>query len=153
MLPPSRVQNRAQLSHARWRASKSEIGLEQPHGAHRRALPPGDDEVVEHGEVDRFTGQREAAGNLAIKGAGGRIAARVVVGEDHARAAVDRCIGDDLAQRQFSPAIIAVMPREVDAPRLIIDMGDPQMFRGWIGLGEAIGEESPGRFEAVKSQR
>ena len=82
-----------------------------------------------------------------------RVAARVIVRKDHARAAVDRCIGNDLAQRQFGPAIIAIMPREVDAPRLIIDMGDPQMFLGWIGLGEAIGEESPGRFEAVESQR
>ena len=127
--------------------------LEQSHRAHRRASLAGDDEVVEHGEIDCFTGQREAAGDLSIEGAGGRIAARVVVGEDHARAAVDRCIGDDPAQRQFAPAIIAVMPREVDAPRLIIDVGDPQMFPGRIGLGEAIGEESPGRFEAVESQR
>ena len=66
---------------------------------------------------------------------------------------MDRCIGDDPAQRKVGPAIVAVMPREVDAPRLIVDVGDPQMFLGWIGLGEAIGEESPGRFEAVESQR
>ena len=113
----------------------------------------GDDEVVEHREVDRFAGQRKPAGDLAIGGAWGRIAARVVVGEDHSGAAVCRCVGDDLAQREAGPAIIAVMPRKVDAPRPIVDMGDPQMFLGWIGLGEAIGEESPGRFETVETQR
>ena len=113
----------------------------------------GDDDVVEHGKVDRFAGQRKSAGDLAIGGAGGRIAARVVVGEDYARAAVNRCVGDDLAQRETGPASIAIMPCKVDASRPIVDVGDPQMFLGWIGLGEAIGEESPGRFETVETQR
>ena len=111
------------------------------------------DEVVEHGKVDRFAGQRKSAGDLAIGGAWGRIAARVIVGKDHARAAVGRCVGDDLAQREAGPAIIAVMPRKVDAPRLIVDVGDPQMFLGWVSLGEAIGKESPGRFKTNESQR
>ena len=113
----------------------------------------GDDDVVEHGEVDRFASQCQTAGDLAIGGAGGRIAARVVVGENYTRAAVNRCVGDDLAQREVGPASIAVMPRKVDASRPIVDVGDPQMFLGWIGLGEAIGEESPGRFETVETQR
>ena len=41
----------------------------------------------------------------------------------------------------------------MDAPRLIVDMSDPQMLFVWIGLGQAIGEETPGRVEAIESQR
>lgn len=77
----------------------------------------------------------------------------MVVREDHACAVMNRRIGNDLAKRKLGPAFIAVMARQMDAPRLIIDMSDPDMFQGRVGLGEAIGEKSPGRFEAVETQR
>ena len=86
---------------------------------------PGDDEVVEYGEVDRFAGERKAAGDASVGRAGGRIAAGVVVGEDYARAAVDRGVGDDLPKREIGTAIVAVMARQMDAAGLIVDMGDP----------------------------
>ncbi len=73
----------------------------------------------------------------------------MVVGKDHARAAVDRGVGDNLPKRQIGPAKIAVMARQMNAARLVIDMGDPQMFPGRIGLGEAVGEEAPGRVQTI----
>lgn len=108
-----------------------------------------DHEVVEHSKVDRFAGQREATGDLAIDRAGGRVAAWMVVGEDDAGAVVNQRVGDYLPERQTGAAIVAVMSGEVDAPRLIVDMGDPQMFAGRVGFSEAVGEEAPGRVETV----
>ena len=128
-------------------------GLKQAHGAHRRALLAGDDEVVDHGEVDRFPGEREPAGDLAVGNARGGIAARVIMRQDYSRAAVQGGIGDHLAKRKGGTAIVAVVPRKVDAAGAVIDMGDPQMFAGRVGFGEAVGEEAAGRFEAVEQQR
>ena len=45
------------------------------------------------------------------------------------------------------------MARQMDAARLVVDMRNPQMFLAGIGLGEAIGEESPGRIETIETQR
>lgn len=110
----------------------------------------GNDQMIEHGEVDSFTGEREATGDQSIGRGRGRIAAGVVMRDDYPRAAVHRCIGNNGAQRQAGPAIVTVMPREVDAPRLVVDMRNPHMFLGAIGLGEAFGEEAPRGFEAVQ---
>jgi len=45
------------------------------------------------------------------------------------------------------------MPRYVDAPRLIVDLGDPQAFTARIAVGEAAGEELAGGGESVKLER
>ena len=109
--------------------------------------------MVEQREVDRFSSKRQAAGQLAIRGARRRVAAGVIVGEDQARTAMRGGIIDDIAQRQAGTTDIAVMVRQMDAPRLIIDMRDPQMLFVRVGLGQAIGEEALGRIKASKSQR
>ena len=108
-----------------------------------------DDQMVDHREVDRFPGKRQAASDLAVGGTGGGVAAGVVMGQDHSRAAVGGGVGDDLAQGKGGPTVIAVVARQVDAAGGLVDMGDPQMFALRIGLGEAVGEEAAGRVITV----
>ena len=73
--------------------------------------------------------------------------------QDNARAAVGGGIGDYVTKRQSGPADVAVMAGEVNAPRLFVDMRNPQMFLVRSGLGEATGKEAPGGVEAVQLQR
>lgn len=105
-----------------------------------------DDKVVEDGKIDRFTGQGEAAGDLAVERAGRGIAARMIVGEDDSSTSVERGIGDDLAEREVGPAFVTIMAGQVNAPGLVVDMGNPDMFGGGVTLGEAIGEKPSGRL-------
>ena len=109
--------------------------------------------MIEDGKVDRFRGQSKAAGEVAVVGARGRIAARVVMRQDDARAAVRGGVADYVAEGKGGTANVAVMAGEMDAPRLVVDMGDPQMFAVGTGLGKARGEETPGRLEPVQLQR
>jgi hypothetical protein len=45
------------------------------------------------------------------------------------------------------------MPRHVEAPRLLVDVGDPQNLTGRVGMCEALGEKLPRCREATKLQR
>lgn len=150
MPQPDRGPNREIFRRAPYR---TEGTLEQTHRSHRRALLAGDDEMVDDGEVDRFAGEREAAGDLSVGRTGRRIPARVIMSEDHARAAVAGGIGDQLAQRKGGPALVAVMARQMDTAGAVVDMRDPQIFALGIGFGETVGEEAAGRVEAVEQQR
>jgi hypothetical protein len=48
---------------------------------------------------------------------------------------------------------IAFVAADVQAARLIIDMGDPQALAGDIEFGEAAAEELPGRGKSIELQR
>ena len=116
-------------------------------------MPTGDHQMVEQRNIDRFTGERETARDLAVAGAGRGIAAGVVMGQDEPGAAVAGGVGDHLPHGQRCAAIVAVMARQMDAARLIVEVGDPQMFLGRITFGKAAGEEAAGRIKAVEQQR
>ena len=77
----------------------------------------------------------------------------MIVGEDDAGAAVRGGIGDDRADREFGAALIALMARQVEAARLVIDMGDPQAFARGIAVGDAAGEERLGSGKPIEFQR
>ena len=109
--------------------------------------------MVEQCEVDRLGSEGESAGEVAVVGARGRIAARVVMRQDDARAAVHRGIPDHIAEGKGGTANVAIVAGEVDAPRLVVDMGDPQMFFVGASFRKASGEETPGRLEPVQLQR
>ena len=109
--------------------------------------------MVEHRQVNRLSGEGEAAGEVAVVGARGRIAARVVMRQDHPRAAVRRGVADYVAEGKGGTAYVAIMAGKVDAARLVVDMGDPQMLPVGTGLGKESGEETPGRLEPVQLQR
>ena len=66
--------------------------------AHRAALRPGNDQVIEHGKVDRFAGEREAAREMAIRSIRIGIAAGMVVGDDQPGTAVVSGVGDNLTE-------------------------------------------------------
>jgi hypothetical protein len=48
---------------------------------------------------------------------------------------------------------MAVVAGQVQAARVIVDMGDPHMFQARIRLCQAAGEEAPGLVQAVEAQR
>ena len=77
----------------------------------------------------------------------------MVVGEHKARAPVRRGIGDDLPDRERRAGLIAVVASEMEAVRLIVEVGDPQAFAPRIFFRKAAGEEGPRRFDAIELQR
>ena len=63
-----------------------------------------------------------------------------------------RRVGDDRAQGERGTRCIAAVAGQVEAPRLIVDMGDPQAFDVGIGIGEATGEEAASSLQPVEFQ-
>lgn len=112
--------------------------LEQPQPAHARAGLSGEDQMVEHGKVERLPGPDQPTRGAAVGAAGPGIAARVIVGQDQTGTAEPRCGGDDASDRQidrFRPAFVAF---QVEAPGVIIDMRDPQslpIVDAWLETG------------------
>ncbi len=113
----------------------------------------GEHEVIENGAVERFGCRRQAASDPAVGIAWCGIAARVVVRQDNAGAAMMDGIGDDLAQGKVGAGFVAIVAGQMEAPGLIVDMGDPQAFAEGIAIRHAAGEEGPRGGEAVKFQR
>lgn len=74
----------------------------------------------------------------------------MVVSEDDAGAAMTGCIGDDRLQREVGCVLVPVVMAEVQAPGLIVDMGDEQPLAQRVSIAEATGEEVPGGPLAVK---
>jgi len=116
-------------------------------------LRAGHHQMVEDGDVHRFANQRQPARDALVGGAWARVAAGMVVGQDQALAAMPRGVGDDGADRQFGAVGMAVVAAEVQAPRIVVDMGDPQMFLGRIGIGQAAREETACLLKSGKAQR
>ena len=59
-------------------------------------------------------------------------------------------IDDDFAQREVRSAGVPRMARQVEAARLLVEMGDPQALLARVLLGEATGEELSRRGQAVE---
>ena len=121
--------------------------------AHGATFVAGENEVIQHRDIHRFPDQGKPAGDGAVDRARRRVAGRVIVGEDQPGAAVIGGVEDYASDGQLGTGLLAVMAREMDAARLIVDMRDPQMLAGRVALGEQAGEEPPGRLEPVQTQR
>ena len=108
--------------------------------------------MVEYRAIERFGSRGEAPSRAAVAVAWARVAARMVMGEDDPGAVALGGIGDDFAEREVRAAFVAVVARHVEAPRLLIDMSDPQAFAERVAVGEATSKEVAGGGEAVKFQ-
>jgi hypothetical protein len=75
------------------------------------------------------------------------------VREDDAGASVRGGVRNDLAHREVGAGLVAVVARQVEASRLIVDMSDPEALARWIGVGEAAGKEGLSGGEAVELER
>jgi len=103
--------------------------LKQPHPAEAAALAAiPEDEMVDDRQIHRFAGMSERTGRAAVARARGRVAARVVVGEDHARAAEPGGVGDDPAHRQADRVGMAVVAAQMDAASALVEVGDEQLL-------------------------
>src|SRR5881275_2095522 len=100
--------------------------------------------MIEDGAVDGLRGARQAASCAAVGIARAGVAARVIVSEDDAGAAMLRRVGDDLAEWKGGAGFVARMTRQVHAPCPIVDMSDPQAFASGIRVGETAGKEFAG---------
>src|SRR4051794_2149563 len=127
--------------------------------------------MIEHGAIERFGGGGGPAGGAGIRGgrggggggerAGGAaigvaragVAARMVVREQYSGAAVLGGIDDNGLQREGCTRFLSWIPRNKDATRLVIDMGDPQILAHGVGVGHAAGKEFPGRRQTIELQR
>ena len=110
-------------------------------------------QMIEHGAIQRFGSGREPAGRAAIGIAWPRVAARVIVREHNARAAMLSGIDDNGPQREGCTRFVPRIAREMDAPGLVIDMCDPQILTRGIGVRHAAGKEFPGRHQTIELQR
>jgi hypothetical protein len=73
----------------------------------------------------------------------------MVVGEDDSGAVVLRRVDDDAPQRQMHAGLVAFVAADMEAARLIVDMGDPQAFAADIIFGKAAGEELPSGRQSI----
>lgn len=109
--------------------------------------------MIQQGEVNRFCGEREAAGDLAVVGAWCGITTGMVMGENDPDAAMRCGIPDHIAQRQGCAANVTVMARKVNTAGVVVYMRDPEMLLLRTGFGKAAREKSMGGLKAVKEQR
>ena len=109
--------------------------------------------MIHDGALQRFDGGRKLPRREAVCPARPAIAARVIVGEQDARAAMRRRIRHDRTKRNVRAARVAVVAGQMEAVRLAIDVRHPQTLSSGIGLGKAAGEEGAGRIESVQLER
>lgn len=108
-------------------------------------------EMVQYGAIYRLRCGCQPLRGLAIRIAWPRIAARVIVRQNDARASVQSGIGNDLTQRKLAACFISLMPRHVKTARFIIDMGYEQAFACRVAILKTTREKGLGGCEAVKS--
>lgn len=116
-------------------------------------MPAREHQMVEHRAVERFGRSREPAGRAAIGVARPRVAARMIVGEQDPGAPVLRGVGDDFAEREGGAGFVPSVARQMDASRLVVDMGHPQALPGGIAVGEAAGKKLAGGRQTVELKR
>ena len=109
--------------------------------------------MVEHRTVERFSGRDETPGRPEVAFARPRIAAGMIVSKDEARASMSGGVGDDLSQREIRAVLVTLMARHMKTAGLLVDMRNPQILAGRIGIGHAPGEELAGRRKPVELQR
>jgi hypothetical protein len=109
--------------------------------------------MIDHIAVERLGGAREAPRGSPVGLNWPRVSARVIVGEHQPSAAMGGGIDDDLPQGEVGPTLIAREACNVEAARLIVDMGDPQILALWVSIGDAAGAEGFGGRKAVELER
>ena len=62
-------------------------------------------------------------------------------------------IENDRSERQADATRVPIMPREVDAARILVQMRNPEAFTGRILLSEAAGKERACRIRPIQLQR
>ena len=126
--------------------------LKQSHPPQAGAFATGKDEMINDRAIERLGGEGEALGGRAILRAWSCIATRVVMGEHQTGAPMGRRVGDDRVQGERGTRSIAAVAGEVDAPRLIVDVGNPQAFDIGVGVCETTGEEAASSLQPVEFQ-
>ena len=84
--------------------------------------------MIEDDAIEGFGRGGEPAGGEAIRTARRGIAARVIMREEDPGAAVQRGIGNDVAQGEGCAVPVAFMSRKMDAAGFLVDVRHPQAF-------------------------
>ena len=92
--------------------------------------------MVEDREIDRFSGPGQPAGCPAVGVARPRIAARMIVRNNEARAAQFRSVGDDPADRHGHGGGLTFIMFDVDASGRAVDMRHQQLLTAPILIFE-----------------
>ena len=82
-----------------------------------------------------------------------RVAARMIMGQDHARAAQPGGIGHDISRRQADRSLVARILLDMNAARQAVDMRDYQPFRLFLVAAKAGHEKPPRRIVPVEKCR
>ena len=109
--------------------------------------------MVEDFAIQRSRGGGEPPGCEAIGSAWPAIAARMIVRQQDAHAAVRCCVPNDRPRGKVCAAGVPFVPGKMDAVQLAINMRDPQALSSGIGLGETACEERAGRIRSVQLER
>ena len=97
--------------------------------------------MVQHSAIERLRRGCQPAGGPAVGVAWPRVAARVVVRQNDASAAMLGRVDDDLPKRKLDAGLVTWVTRHVQAPRLVVDVRDPQAFAARVRIGQASCEE------------
>lgn len=77
----------------------------------------------------------------------------MIVSKQNAGTVTPGGVGDDCLQRKVRAGFVADVARNVEAPRLFIDMGHPQAFPIRVAIGDATGEKLTRGGKAIELQR
>ena len=100
-----------------------------------------EDQMVDQVAVDGLGNEAEPARRCTVGWAWADVAAGMIVGDHESLAAMKHRIFDDGAKREGCVAGCALVPRQVQAPTLFVQVRDPQALSSRAGLGEAAREE------------
>lgn len=117
------------------------------------AIIPAEDQVVGDPAVKRRYQHRQSARRVEVAAAWPGIAAWMIVRENYRRRPMHYGVDDNFAEGQIDPFGIPFVRGEVDAARLVVQMGDPQCLFRRILFGKAIGEKRPCGGQSVELQR
>ena len=109
--------------------------------------------MIDEPAPERLGGGRKAACGAEVRSAGAGVATWMVVRQQDRRAVVQRRVDDDGAQREGDAAAVSLVPRDMEAIGLPVEMCDPQRLALRVCLGEAAGEERTCGVQPVDLQR
>ena len=109
--------------------------------------------MVKHGTIERLRRRGETTGGAPISLARASVATGMIMRKDDAGTAVLCRIKHDVAQGEVCESCVAVVPANVQATCLLVDMRDPQAFAGRVRIGNAAREKGAGGDKAVELER
>lgn len=107
-------------------------------------------QMVEYDYVHRFAYCCQALRESSVDLTRHCVPRKMIVRENDARAPQSRDVLNQASQGNAGAGFMSDMLRKVQAARMVINMGNPQMLFRAVGLCEAARKESPGCLKSIQ---